>query len=256
MAVEIFLQLVVLDGNDRISFGGDLVDRIPFLPNELVHLIGGASGAGKTRWLLSTLKEMENGGSMFGYSIEPFTWAYAAADRPLSEVRVTLESIGLDPYRMNLIPAFGANSKILADIYNEAIDLEVNFLVIEAFASFAQGETMANSRVVKYFLESVQRYIEARELTIIGVVESPKMKPKDKYKNPRQRISGAAGWAHYSSTIMMVELEDESDPNNRNRLLYIYPRNLPPMIRHGSFDSGGRIVFNDPLENTDIPYFR
>jgi hypothetical protein len=86
--------------------------------------------------------------------------------------------------------------------------------------------------------------LEKAEMTIIGVVESPKLKPQERYENPRWRVSGAAAWAHYSETIFLIEPSFAKDIDKPERKLYVCPRNAPGMELKGAFDKHGRLTFH------------
>lgn len=220
----------------RVGVSEFLVESL--IPKFEVNLVAGPSGAGKTRWLLGSLKKWERGLPFLGRTSYPCKWAYAASDRSLASVHRTLKDIGIEPDSINIIPAWGKHYKTLPQIFDAAKGYEL--LVIEGFANYAEDTT---SKAVRNFLAAVQRTIENDGQTLIGIVESPKMKPTERYQNPRQRVSGAAAWAHYTETIFLVEPEDVSDPSLGTRRLYVCPRNEAGVVLKAAFDSEGRLIF-------------
>ncbi len=215
-----------------------LVETI--IPTREISLVAGPSGAGKTRWLLNMLKRWEKGDDFLGYHSYPVKWAYAPGDRSQPSVARTLRDLGLTPKDLNIIPSWGSDYKTLPQIVDAALSIKAKLLVIEGFAGYAED---TNGPAIRSFLCSVQRMIEKDDLTFIGVAESPKMKPYERYENPRQRVSGAAAWAHYTETIFLVEPSDISDIKNPSRKLYVCPRNAPSIELQGNFDTKGRLIF-------------
>jgi RecA-family ATPase len=219
-----------------------LVDEL--LPENEIHLVAGPSGAGKTRWLLHTLKQWETGAPVLGHPSHPCKWAYVASDRSLASVYRTMTGIGVDPATLNIIPAWGKDYKTLPQIFDAVQLAKAKLVVIESFGNFLDQQTGdQKSASVKGFLKAVQSSIEHMHISLIGVMESPKMKPYEKYENPRQRVSGAAAWAHYTETIFLVEPEDVADPGSPARRLTVCPRNSAGAIYKAAFDSCGRLIF-------------
>ena len=221
-----------------------LIDCI--LPKREISLVGGPSGAGKTRWLMHMLvNEWQRGLPVLGYNSHPCKWTYVASDRSIASVHRTLHDLGIDPAKIDILPAWGKHKKTLNQIYDEAETRKAKLLVIEGFGGYADEGT---PNAVRRHLSAVQTAVEHYDLTIIGVVEQPKMKPRDIYENPRQRISGAAAWGHYTETIFLVEPEDVKDPRLPTRRLIVCPRNAAGLTLHGSFDNQGRIQFDRVFE--------
>src|SRR5882724_4578706 len=225
-----------------------LVDAI--LPTREIHLLGGPSGSGKTRWLMGLLQRWQMGLPVLGFKSHPVPWAYVGSDRSLLSVHRTLEDIGIDPVTIHIIPAWGKDRLTLSQIFDRAEALGVQLLIIEGFGGFAESDTSAGIRL---FLNAVQSYIDQSGITVWGVVESPKMKPFERYDNPRQRISGAAAWAHYTDTIFVIEPSDPKTPTLTDRTLYVCPRNAASLEFRSTFTQNGRISFGpvdlSPLES-------
>jgi RecA-family ATPase len=221
-----------------------LVDTI--LPCGEIHLVGGPTGAGKTRWLFDTLLDWQAGRSVLGYRSHPCRWAYVSCDRRDASVYRTLETMGIDPKDIPLVG--GMSRKLtLSQILDEVQKMAAKLVVIEAFGGFVDPP---NSVTVRNFFYSFQDILEKTGMTIIGVVESPKMKPKERYANPRQRISGAAAWGHYAETIVLVEPKTPEIPNSP-RVVTVCPRNASE-IRFDAMFEGGRLVPVIPSKHPDL----
>ena len=209
------------------------------LQKELVHLCAGPSGAGKTRWLLPMLFERwAKGASILGHRSYPVPWAYVPMDRPYASVEQTLKSMSLPPWAIETIPAMDLGYDSINQVIDHAVQLQVKLLVIEMFAYLLKGRQTTES--VREYMGAVQRALALHHLTIIGTMESPKMKPRDVYSNPRQRISGPASWGHCAETIIMVE-PVAGDPDGPKRTIGIYPRNSRAEVYRAIFRNDGRL---------------
>jgi RecA-family ATPase len=209
------------------------------LPSHEVHLLGGPSGAGKTRWLLHTLLQWEAGEDFLAFHSHPVPWIYVAADRSITSVERTLTGMGIDPKRIPKIPAWDTQMG-LAEIFDKIQASKAQFVIWESFGSFV--DPPAHGKMVKEFINRTAVFCQRHDTTVLGVMESPKMKPYERYENPRQRISGVAAWGHFSETIFLVEPEDVEDPHNPYRNLWVCPRNGPGMKVDLCFDLSGRLL--------------
>jgi hypothetical protein len=214
-----------------------LIERL--LPKREIHLLAGPSGAGKTTWLLGTLAEWSLGNDVLGCKSYPEPWVYVSADRGVDSVARTLASMNL-PMPPNIIPAWDKRMTYCA-ILDEIIATKCKFAVIEAFGSFV--DPPANSACVKRFLMNISYGARTHDLTFWGVVESPKMKPYEKYENPRQRVSGAASWGHFTETIFLIEPLDVGNPKDGKRALFVCPRQGPGMRLETTYDAQNRLIF-------------
>lgn len=231
-------------GRVTLSISRFLADVL--LPVEEVHLLAGPSGAGKTRWLMHNLLLWEEGADFLGYHSHPVPWVYVAADRTVISVERTLLSMGIEPGRINAIPAWDKGMSIGA-IMDAIKDSGARLAVWESFGSFV--EPPGNGKTVKEFILRMSKFCRQEHVTIIGVVESPKMKPYERYENPRQRVSGAAAWGHFSETIFLVEPDAVENPNDPYRNLFVCPRNAPGLTILLSFDIQGRLL---PIQEDDV----
>lgn len=205
-----------------------------------IHLCGGISGAGKTTWLLGTLyHEWQQGLPILGRQTYPEKWVYASSDRSVASVNRRLNALGIPTGAIHIIPAWD-NRMGEFEILDEAKKADARLLVIESFGSFC--EPPANFYQVKQYMQRIHSWCVPRDITIIGVMESPKMKPGERYEIARQRISGVAAWGHYAETIFMVELKDSKSPKTGTRLLTVSDRNGAEVTYDGDY-STGRLIF-------------
>ena len=199
------------------------------LPAQEVHLLAGVSDAGKTRWLFHMLLEWEQGKDIFGLKSSPVPWLYVAGDRTERAAIRTLQDMNLNPNSIPLLPAFGSAHKPLHAIIEEAHKRGAHRLVIEGFQKFVEGT--GQFRDVQHFLENMSGYTDPSRLngglTILGVVESPKLKPNERYDDPRQRVSGVSAWGYYSNTIFLIErlrADLKAGKDSPRRMMYVCPK--------------------------------
>jgi hypothetical protein len=217
----------------------------PILPKYEVHLLAGVTGAGKTTWLFHTLLEWEKGLPVLGMPSTPVPWVYVPTDRSLAAAHRTLKAMGINPNAINIIPAHGADHKTWPKIMGAIADEGAEMAVIEGFGSFVEHGTHGE---VREFLHGAYGYTPPSTqfpngLTIIGVVESPKMKPNERYTLPRQRISGVATWGHMTDCVMLIEHEQPKKQGHPGRVLYVCPRTSPDLEFKGSFKGNNHLTF-------------
>ena len=213
-------------------------------PAQRIHLVGGNSDAGKTRWLLPTFHRWARGLPFLSHSCHPVLWAYVSTDRLQAEAEDTMWSMGLDPAEIPLIPAFGRDNKGWVQIFQIASQMKYQLLVIEGFSDFVGDGN--NKKEIRELLCRMASFLEPcadfpNGLTIIGVMESPKQKPHEAYADPRQRISGASGWVYHSSTVVLISPNDPEGANS-SRTLYFCLKNGPRLTYQADFDESGRLV--------------
>jgi len=221
-----------------------LIDGI--LPKQEVHLLAGVTGAGKTTWLFHTLLEWEKGLPVLGLTSHPVPWAYVAADRSIASAYRTMNAMGLPLNSVNIIPAHGADRKNWQGVVNALADKGAEFAVVEGFGGFVGG-TGTHHDVAQFMHDVCASTAPSKMfpngLTIMGVMESPKMKPAEKYALPRQRISGVATWGHMADCIFLIEHANPKQQGCADRVLYVCPRIGKDLEMKGSFKGTNHLTF-------------
>jgi hypothetical protein len=222
-----------------------IVDKV--FPARRVHLVGGVSNVGKTRWLIPAMVDWAAGRPVLGKQSHPGTWAYVAADRLLEEAEDTIQGMRVALSDVQIVPAFGQHHKSWTDIVVALSKLHCDVAVVESFGDFA-GDRGSRAQVLEFLSRASAMCQPTQEfpngLTIIGVMESPKLKPYERYKNPRELISGVAGWGYHTSTDILIQaVEKDEEMLTGNRRMYVSLKNGLNMRLTGSFDSGGKLVF-------------
>jgi hypothetical protein len=221
-----------------------LVD--PIWPKREVHLLAGVTGAGKTTWLFHTLLEWEQSKPVLGMVSHPVPWAYVATDRSVAAAYRTMNAMAVPRNSIKIIPAHGADHKQWPAIVETLAEMEVEMAVVEGFGSFVEGS--GNHRDVAKFMHSVCKDTAPSTrfpngLTIVGVVESPKMKPHERYNLPRQRISGVATWGHMADCVCLIEHAKPGVQGDAGRVLYVCPRIGKDLEFKGSFKASNHLTF-------------
>jgi RecA-family ATPase len=227
----------------KSPFSREPVDHPPFLIEQLLpacelSLMAGPSGSGKSRWLFDNILRWQQSEPVLGKSSHPTSWLYVSSDRSEASVKRTFEDMGIDPSRIPVLPAWDLELSFNG-ILDEIQRRRPGLAVVESFGSFV--EPPANSNGVKHHIQRTARFMRQTGTTIWGVVESPKLKPFEKYENPRQRVSGAAAWGHFSETIFLLEPSNPKLPQDPGRTLFVCPRNGPGMAIDMMFDSQGHL---------------
>lgn len=219
-----------------------IVDTL--LPEQAIHLVAGPTGAGKSRWLMEMLQDWQQGKPVLGYASNPRPWLYVSADRQKIEVDRTLISLGILPSTVPVFPAFGVMPPMgWMGIMEEAERLDIELLVWEGFGKYVEsnaggtGVTNWLNKITWRLSHTQHGADRTKPLTIIGVMEQPKMKPGDRYANPRQRISGPAAWGHSASTIILIEHKTKTCQGPL-RSLEIYPRDGADISRNATLATG------------------
>jgi len=162
--------------------------------------------------------------------------------------RSTMMSLGINPKNVPILPAFGVWPALgHLGILEEAERRKVELLVWEGFGRYVESNAGSSTvaRWLSYVTWRLSHFQDGSPrfapLTIIGVMEQPKMKPKDRYENARQRISGPAAWGHSASTIVLVEHSDLKC-KGPGRNLEIYPRDSGDILRKATLATGHFVI--------------
>lgn len=207
-----------------------LVDGI--LPANEAHLIGGASGSGKTTWLFQNfLNEFQHGRPVFDHASHPVPYVYVSLDRSRSSVTRTLERLGLAQAITRIV--------CLEDIPEKCLTLETviphalksypdaKLIVIEGFALMS-GEKTNGYTAVGRLMRKAARLCTEKQLTIIGICHAPKLKSDEAFQHSREMLLGSVSWAAYSDTIIILNLDEATG----NISIRVMPRNAA-METHG-----------------------
>lgn len=219
---------------------GYIIDKI--IPSNRLHLLAGISSAGKSRWSLPTLIMWAAGMTILGLRSRPVPWCMVCGDRPISDAKDTLHSLGFSDTDVHIIPAFGKHNRPTYQVMEEIFDYGAKLVLWEGFDLLVRNPN--NPHEVKELLSKMTAYCEDG-LTIIGTVGVAKLKPHETYQNPRQLVAGSSLWERATSTNFIIMATHPGDIENGERLLYVCLKNSPSFAVLGSFDDSGMLLFDD-----------
>jgi DNA-binding HxlR family transcriptional regulator len=220
------------------------------LPAFELHLLGGPSGAGKTRWIFQSLIDWRTTRLVMGMECEPFpSIAYLAYDRSEASIGQTLS------YFPELqVPCYSLRGRRtpISKLPTEYPDIKV--FIIDGIATLLPGGRINDYQVVADFLCAAGEVCAKCCITIIGILHASKTKEGEEYRNPRQRIAGSVAWAAFSETVFVVEPVHPDEPEDQKRRLFICPRNAKEMSFDMCMNDNGRLLIEsapDDLANSD-----
>ena len=231
---------------EKIESPEFLIEKV--LPSREVHLLGGSSGAGKTRWLLKTLASWSRSEPVLGFPSHPVPYVYVSLDRSEASVIRTCEDIGVDHKTLPFLPLrdrIDEDTKLSPSLILKTVSKEfpaAKLIVIEGIARLVPGGRVIDYNTIADFLTRLGVWCQKRDATILGVHHTAKSKQDSWYENPREKLLGSGAWGGYSETILFLDLVSE-DVTSKGRKLYILPRTrMANFTVNCFFDEAGRIV--------------
>jgi len=211
------------------NYNDFLVEDI--LPAREVNLLAGPSGSGKTTLMIQAFPEFLRGGKFLGKKIlAPVQVFYLSCDRSEASFKRSLDAHELShdsfPWGVDEKIPRGSGGTRLFEIFHWVHEIcpDVRLLVIDGFLTLLPEGNPNNNVAVAEFLRLARKLCQKFDLTLLGIVHTPKMREGEDYANPRQRISGGVSWAAFSDLVILVEPEDSRDPENPNRVISVLPR--------------------------------
>lgn len=224
------------------EFHDFLIDGI--LPANEVHLIGGASGTGKSRFLLQhVLAPFIAASPVLGHAVHPVPYAYVSLDRSYPSLLRTLESLDLLGQIDNIVTmdSLGNEEINVPSIVTKTLDLYkgTKFVTVEGFQLIGGDDSKAGYNKIGKALRQATMLCNKYKITILGVCHSPKLKENEGFQNEREYILGSTGWASYSDTIIYLSR------NKKTSLVSVsvMPRNAPSETYEARFIEGGKLEF-------------
>jgi hypothetical protein len=211
-----------------------LIDKI--LPARQVHLIGGPSGIGKTRWIVHLLKDWLEGKPVLGFKSHPEKMMYFATDRNEESLEETFQALDIGtlfPWKSLL-----NTTQSIDEIIKSHPD--VKLFVFDPIMLFVPDYKYIDYGTVATFLRNLTKLCVKYDVTIIGVVHTAKMKEGALFVNPRERLLGSAAWGAYAETLFILGSNDFEHPEkSKIRNVNVLPRNSAEFVIHWKFNSHG-----------------
>ena len=231
----------------------------PLIPRREVHLVGGASGSGKTRLLLEMILALEHQIRFIGWPVHPARWVYLSLERSSESILRTVKSADLagqlDRRRFISLSRHEAVSSAEKIFRLPIIPRDSEVFFIEPLMALAplcrRGRFNPNDYLeVRDFLVTLEGLCHKLNITIIGTHHATKSRQRDMIFNPRERLLGSVAWSAFSQTVMLLESTDPTDISCVTRNLDVALRDGAGLKRRLRFNPDGRLLppycSNDP----------
>jgi hypothetical protein len=205
------------------------------MPLGRIHILAGASGTGKTRWLFQLIDAMAKGEDFMGYKTQWHPMVYCAFDRQVDEQEETMRAVGLDPgivphewLRVPDLPRDqGQKDRRLEEIVRGLINKypATKIFIFDALYILAAHGQMNNYVIMAEWLQRIGEMCREQGITVIGVVHSSKQRKGNEITDPRYAAQGSVATGGFTSCQVVAESPSTEDPEKR--LIHIYPRNAP-----------------------------
>lgn len=189
-----------------------------------INLLAGAPGVGKTALVVWLLKQLRDGGEIFGRrATAPPMVAYLCIDRGWYVARTWLDRAEFGPIRsyaladddtfnLEILHNKRARLAVLKQCLDKLGVLPVGTVVIIDPLALFLGGNLNDYDTCAIFLVGIRRIIRERGLTVIGLMHASKQKndKKEQYKRLQDRIVGSTAQHGYADTQMYLASPDET----------------------------------------------
>lgn len=211
-----------------------LIDKI--LPARQVHLIGGPSGIGKTRWIIHLIKDWLKGNQVLGFNSNPDRLMYFATDRNEESLEDTLAPFDINgDFKWKSL----LNTKQSIEEIIKA-HLGIRVFIFDPIMLFVPGYRYVDYGCVATFLRHLTSLCVEYDVTILGIVHTTKAKEGEGFSNPRERLLGSAAWGAYAETLFILGSDNFENPDIAQiRYVHVLPRNAKEFRLFWKFSDEG-----------------
>lgn len=188
-----------------------LIDQI--FPTRTVHLVSGASGTGKTTFLLQTLNDWTAGLDVLGHKSFPVPFCYMSCTRGRDELTGIVSRLDLKNLPDDALVTLPRDRAMPEDVSLEAaLKLArhrvpgLRLLVLDGMGVLCRGR-ITDYNVVSDFMRKVHDICRADNLTIIGLGPHAKGEIDP---GQRARFLGSVAWGENASTMAVITGEEDS----------------------------------------------
>lgn|SRR5262245_39690899 len=208
-----------------------------------VNLLAGMSGIGKTRFAFQLCEEIEEHSSILKIpALVPVRTIYFALDRPLAALHKTLNTMGLSKALDTPIVSLFDRARAFDDLtLPPPSELQgYNLVIIDGIDCLIPKLT--DSRDVGRMLVKCSKLAQAKQVAILGLLGTAKVKEGEGYAHPRERIIGSSYWGRLSEEIIIIDNGKSEDPAMRQAT--ILRRNGPETSFVLAFEDGRLVPEN------------
>lgn len=181
-----------------------LVDGI--WPRRRPNLIAGASGAGKTRFIVPWLFAWLEGKPILGRPTRKLNKiAYICCDRTSEDAMDTMDSMGYDPSRLFIYSFMDNEVEWSLGKVIDVIPPHTEFTFIEAIGALVQHAKINDYHEVLRFGRQLNRAMRTTGSDFSGSTHVPKLRQDENFKHSRENLFGAASWAGFAGTIIVID---------------------------------------------------
>jgi hypothetical protein len=239
----------VLDAKDFM--GSALDDYEGWFARGSVHMVGGSSGAGKSRFMIPLLDSQEKGERCLGHTSHSLSYLMLLADRGKRALIRTLKSLNSEGATRNsaALPS-GTGLKAVLNIQRaiEARDVTPAIVFVEGADMLVDDPNSMPD--VSALMKGLERIAEHYHIAFILTVGSRKLMQKEAFAAKRDSLFGSTAWARNGETVVIVE---GSDPSTERRV-FVMSRNGKSELFHMEFVKGRFVEREEqPEEAPELP---
>lgn len=205
-----------------------------------INVLCGASGAGKTTWLLTAMDSYMKGNPILGHDVlqkDNRTFFYVGADRDEDDVEEMLHHLGLPTLQHVAL----LESASAVDFLKLAPP-DTSIMAIDGVSMLIEGGKISDNDTVGKFLRRCRLWAKAHKCALWFLCHSPKKWKGEEIVNVRENILGSIAWGAFADTVVYAAKDDPSDPDNTARTFYVEPRHGKMEAHRFKFDEQGQFV--------------
>jgi AAA domain len=247
------------DGVDEYVVNALTPKHEGWFPKGDQSLVGGASGSGKTYWVMTLLEKVRLGAEVWGHKTQPRDYRVLMIDRGAPAMRRTLDRLGASPEaRKRIIRVTGAQQArgpvaVLTESMEREPGVEVWF--VEGLDMWIQGQGKMDA--VAPVLDNLQRLAARRKVALIYSVGSSKEKSASGKNTERYHgrdvVFGSVAWARKAETVVIISLTDAEDDNSARQYSVLVRNGQNEKLWMEFTDGELRLVAKPEQQQAEVP---
>lgn len=209
------------------------------VPRRQIHLLIGASGAGKTTLGFQLCRDLLDGKPWMGHKVVvPKSFAYVACDRPAEEYQEKFKILGITPFELHSLVeradfdighlcTHQGRKNVFPNIW--AALGKPEFLVVDPISPFFPSN-LKDYHQVADALTWFNRFCLHNDITIWGYHHAGKLRLDSQFARAQDRSNGSGAIQGYSGTNFVLSDASEVPGNPGYHLLTVVPHNAAPEL--------------------------